>query len=60
MISQHTYRKLVNAGKSGIHLAERGLHIYHTARAGIAADSAAAPYLGAAVAVALNNIYIYI
>ena len=57
MISRHTSRKLLNAGKTGIHLAERGLQIYHTARAGIAAGSAlysaAAPYLGAAAAIAL-------
>ena len=59
MISRHTYSKFLDAGKIGIHLAERGLQIYHTARAGIAAGSAlysaAAPYLGAAAVVALQN-----
>ena len=57
MISQHTSRKLLNAGKTGISLLERGLGVYHTARGAMAAGSAlysaAAPYLTAAAAVAL-------
>ena len=52
MISRTTTRRLAAAGKTGIHLAERGLQAYHLARgvaaAGSAIASAAAPYLATA------------
>ena len=55
MISQHTSRKLLEAGKTGVHLAERGLQVYHTVRGAVAAGSAlysaVSPYVMGAAAV---------
>ena len=57
MIPRTTSRKLVQVGKTGLHVAEKGLQAYHVARgvaaAGNAIASAAMPYIGTAAAVAL-------